>query len=446
MTEMRPSATFTAISLFAALSALLLQACDPCPSCATTKKHTPTATATSTPSVSPTPISTPSPTSTATSTPIGTATATATATPTATPTCALGPPPTTGAMFISDSSNQRVLEYLPPFTTGMSASVVFGQPDFTTSGQNVTQSGMGNPEATAFDGSGNLWSGDFYFGRVIEFVPPFSNGMNASLVIGQPNFTTNGGSSGIPASQSNMNNVVGVAFDGACNLWAGDFTNNRILEFAPPFANGMNASLVIGQTDFTSNGAATTATGLNLPQFITFDAKGNLWVSDYANNRVLEFKAPLSTGETASLVIGQTDFTSSESGTTQSTLAAPFGVAFDSDGDLWVADSVNNRALEYVAPFSSGMNASVVIGQPDFISSNAVTTQNGLASASDVKFDSAGNLYVADPNNNRVLIFEPPLTTGMNASVVIGQPNFTSSTAATSVNGLTGPLGVTIGP
>jgi secreted PhoX family phosphatase len=353
-------------------------------------------------------------------------------------------------MFISDSSNQRVLEYLPPFSNGMSASVVFGQPDFTTSGQNVTINGMGNPEATAFDAIGNLWAGDFFFGRVIEFIPPFSNGMNASTVIGQQDFTTNGGSSEIPPSQSNLNNVVGVAFDEACNLWAGDFANNRILEFMPPFSNGMNASLVIGQTDFTSSGAATTAGGLNLPQFFTFDAKGNLWVSDYANNRVLQFPAPFSTGEMATLVIGQTDLMSSGSGTTQSTLAAPFGVAFDPDGDLWVADSVNNRALEFVPPFTTGMMASVVIGQPDFISSNSVTTQNGLASASDVKFDSDGKLYVADPNNNRVLIYFPvfgagqKFTNGMNASVVIGQQNFTSSAAATSATGLTGPLGVTI--
>ena len=353
-------------------------------------------------------------------------------------------------MFISDASNSRVLEYLPPFTNGMSASVVFGQPDFTTSGQNVTQNGMGNPEATAFDAAGDLWSGDFFFGRVIEFIPPFNNGMNASTVIGQQDFTTNGGSSGIAASQSNMNNVVGVAFDLGCNLWAGDFSNNRILEFVPPFMNGMNASRVIGQTDFTSNGAATTATGLNLPQFFTFDASGNLWVADYSNNRVLKFAAPLSSGKAASLVIGQTDFVSNGSGTTQSTLAAPFGVTFDPDGDLWVADSVNNRALEFVPPFSTGMMASVVIGEPDFTSVNSVATQNGLASASDVKFDSAGRLYVADPNNNRVLIYTPvagggaKFTNGMNASTVIGQQNFTSSGSATTASGLNGPLGVTI--
>lgn len=363
----------------------------------------------------------------------------------------MGPGSVSGAMFIADSGNQRVLEYLAPFTTGMSASVVFGQPDFTTSGQNVTQNGMGNPEETAFDGLGNLWSGDFFFGRVIDFVPPFTDGMNASIVIGQADFTTNGGSSGIPASQSNMNNVVGVAFDGACNLWAGDFTNNRILEFTPPFSDGMNASMVIGQTDYTSTGAATTASGLNLPQFFTFDATGDLWVADYSNNRVLEYPAPLSSGESASLVLGQTDFVSSGGGTTQSTLAAPFGVAFDPDGDLWVADSVNNRALEFVPPFTTGMNASVVIGQQNFTSANSATTQSGLASASDVRFDASGNLYVADPNNNRVLIYNPAVSgpkfsNGMAASVVIGQSNFTSNGAATTVTGLTGPLGVTIQP
>jgi NHL repeat-containing protein len=354
-------------------------------------------------------------------------------------------------LFINDSSNQRVLEYLAPFSTGMSASVVFGQPNFTSSGQNVTQSGMGNPEAVAFDATDDMWSGDFYFGRVIEFVPPFSSGMNASIVVGQQNFTTNGGSSGISASQSNMSNVVGVAFDPACNLWAGDFNANRILKFVPPFSDGMNASMVIGQTDFTSTSAATSATGLNLPQFFTFDASGNLWVADYANNRVLMFPAPLSTGEAATLVIGQTDLMSGGSGTTQSTLAAPFGVAFDPDGDLWVADSVNNRALEFVPPFSTGMNASVVIGQQNFTSSNSATTQTGLASASDVKFDSAGRLYVADPNNHRVLIYAPlsmpglpKFTNGMGASIVIGQQDFTSNGAATTASGLAGPLGVTI--
>ena len=348
-------------------------------------------------------------------------------------------------MFVSDSGNQRVLEYLAPFTTGMRASVVFGQPNLTSSGQSLTQNGMGNPESVALDGSGDIWSTDFNYGRVLEFEPTFSNGMNASMVVGAPDFTTS--TTDNEAGQNNLSGgAVGVAFDGTCNMYVSDFRNSRVLQFVPPFSNGMNAQLVIGQSGFTSSGSATSPTGLSGPQFINFDQSGNLWVADYENNRVLEYEPPFTTNESARVVIGQTDFTSGGSGTTQSTLASPFSAAFDPDGDLWVADSVNNRVLEFVPSFANGMNASVVIGQQDFTSSNSATTQNGLASASDVKFDRAGNLYVVDPHNNRVLIFEPPLTTGMNASVVIGQQNFTSSTAATSANGLSGPLGVTIGP
>ncbi len=347
-------------------------------------------------------------------------------------------------MFVSDSGNSRVLEYLPPFTTGMSASVVFGQPDFKTSGGNATQNGMGNPEAVAVDGYGDIWAGDYYFGRAIVFVPPFSNGMYASVEVGQPDFTTPGGGT---ASASTMSGgVVGVAIDQACNLWTSDFYNNRVMEFVPPFTNAMDANIVIGQPNFTSTAAGTTESGLNLPQDIAFDASGDLWVADYVNSRVVEYKAPLATGMNASLVIGQTDFTSGGTGTSSTTLAYPFAVTFDAAGDLWVADAGNNRVLEYQPPFSTGMSASVVIGQDSFDTGNSGSGPAGLSGASSVALDISGNLYVADPNNNRVLIYNPPLTAGMSASVAIGQPDLTSSDAATTAQGLRGSLGVTIGP
>jgi sugar lactone lactonase YvrE len=350
-------------------------------------------------------------------------------------------------MFVSDSSNQRVLEYLPPFTTAMNASVVFGQPDFISSGQNLTQRGMGNPESVALDGSGDLWSADFDFSRVLEFEPQFTNGMKASTVGGEPDFVTSSGNGGGSATQSNLSGgATGVAFDGACNLWVSDFNNNRVLQYIPTFVNGMNANLVIGQSDFVSSGSNTTANGLAGPQFITFDSSGNLWVADYENNRVLEFKPTFKTNESASLVIGQTDFISGGSNTSQNGLANPFGVAFDSSGNLWVADSGNNRVLKFPQPLSSGMNASVVIGQTDFVSGGPGSGAAGLSGPSSVAFDSAGNLYVVDPNNNRVLIFHPPLVTGMSASVAIGQPDLTSTDPATTAAGLQGPLGVTIGP
>ena len=365
--------------------------------------------------------------------------------------CALGPPPTTRAMFVSDSGNARVLEYLanesPPFfTTGMSANVVFGQPDFTSSEHNLTQTGMSKPESAAIDGSGDMWSADFDYGRVLEFVPPFTpppSTDSANLVIGEPNFTTNNTYNPPEPSQSNLSGgAVGVAFDGTCNMYVSDFRSNRVLQFLAPFSNGMNANLVFGQSDFTSFGTDDSLTGFQGPQFINFDNSGNLWVADYGNDRVLEFVPPFAVPpSTNSANLAITLVSKSPS----SNLSKPFGVAFDACGDLWVADTSNNRVLEFLPPYTSGAN--LVVGQSDFRSGDAPGAgPAGLSDPRAVAFDSAGYLYVTDYGNNRVMIFAPPFTTGMNARSVIGQPDLMTTTPTTTATGLTSPQGVTIGP
>jgi hypothetical protein len=183
------------------------------------------------------------------------------------------------------------------------------------------------------------------------------------------------------------------------------------------FSNGQAASLVLGQTDFTSSGAATTSTGLHDPNRVAFDSGSNLWVADAYNNRVLEYTTPFSTGEAASIVIGQSSFTAASSATTSTGLSGPYGVVFDSSHNLWVVDTANRRVLEYATPFSTGEAASIVIGQSSFTTSGAATTSTGLYVPVGVAFDSSGNLWVGDVGNNRVLRFAaaaPPPSTPVN--------------------------------
>jgi len=80
----------------------------------------------------------------------------------------------------------------PAFVNGMNASLVIGQPSFTAEGGAIEngQTDMGDPEGVAFDKNGDLWVADRLFSRVLEFKPPFGNGMKASIVIGYPNFVT----------------------------------------------------------------------------------------------------------------------------------------------------------------------------------------------------------------------------------------------------------------
>lgn len=80
-------------------------------------------------------------------------------------------------------------------------------------------------------------------------------------------------------------------------------------------------------------------------------------------------------------------------------------MSFDKSGNLWVTDGNNARVLEYVPPFSSGMTASVVLGQQNFEGMHTGTSSNMLSEPYDVKVDGKGDLWIADTDNNRVLEF-----------------------------------------
>src|SRR5208337_3867855 len=97
----------------------------------------------------------------------------------------------------------------------------------------------------------------------------------------------------------------------------------------------------------TTGSAGTTANTLSATRIDVFDSHGGLWVSDLTNNRILEYLPPFTNNEAASVVLGQTVFTTGTAGTTANTLSAPFGITFDSSGDLWVADDNNNRIVEF---------------------------------------------------------------------------------------------------
>ncbi len=355
---------------------------------------------------------------------------------------------TTRYLVVSDYYNFRVLIYDSPFSTGESASVVLGQSNFTTiAGPGLTANGMAYPNSVAEDNDGNLYVSDSLYNRVLQFKPPFTNGMAASLVIGQPDFTTDTQNT----SQNGLNIPWCVAFDSSGNLWVGDSANYRILQFKPPFANGMNASLVIGQPNFTSNlpsgpldgGLPTSNSGLAGDNQIAFDVSGDLWVTDLWNNRVLEFEPPFANGMAASLVIGQTDFVSYGGATTASGFEGPFDVAFDSAGNLWMADEGNSRILQFTPPFSTDMSASLVLGQANFTAGNYGLAQNEMRAPFEIGFDSSGNLYVADYANDRTLQFAPPFSNNQNASLVLGKPDFTTGGEQTSATGQSQPTDAT---
>ena len=220
---------------------------------------------------------------------------------------------------------------------------------------------------------------------------------------------------------------------------------------AVPFSTGQAARLVIGQTNFTTENYGTTNTLLGSPSGIAY-SNGTLWVADANrlgatpdNNRVLRFsdigsypsatQDPTILGSTcgvcrgqADLVLGQPDFLSSNNALTPTGVRNPTGIATDGKV-LAVADTDNNRVLIWLSlPKSNGQPADVVIGQPNLTSNGTSVppTAKSLRGPSGL-WIAGGKLYVADTQDNRVLIYNQiPTTNNVAADVVVGQQNFTA--------------------
>jgi hypothetical protein len=168
------------------------------------------------------------------------------------------------------------------------------------------------------------------------------------------------------------------------------------LEFTPPYTQG--ASLVIGQASLTQNKCITSATGLCQPRGIAFDSFGNLWIADMQSNRVLEYLQPFSSGQTAKFVLGQTNMTNGGYNqgydfTQWNAFANPTGLAFDTAGDLWVSDNQNDRVLEFI-PTSSGMGTNIFSEFPNLVIGQMLCIR-GIFSAAAIAW------IIASPNRHR---------------------------------------------
>ena len=343
--------------------------------------------------------------------------------------------------------------FLP--SDGQAATLVLGQPDFTSSGFAVTQSGMYDPGDIAVDPTtGKIFVSDSVNNRVLRFnnVAALSNGAAAEAVLGQSDFVS---SSVSPTGPNTLWNPRGVAVDANGTLWVGDAYNNRVLRFdhAASTANGANADGVLGQPGFSTRDYTASQSGMWNPYYLTVDTSGRLWVADSSNRRVLRFDNAASkpNGAEADGVLGQPDFTSNASHISQNGFGNPGGLVVDGSGRLWVADLVRVLRFDNAASKPNGANADGVLGQPDFTSSVPNTTQSGMFGPDDVTIDIYGTLYVSEFNNSRVLVFgaAASLPNGANADFVLGQPDFVTqsqNTGGISAATLSLPSGVFFDP
>jgi sugar lactone lactonase YvrE len=355
-----------------------------------------------------------------------------------------------GNLYVVDQNNHRVLYYPSGSTT---ATRVYGQGgDFTTNTENkggVSADSLSWPFGVAVDGSGNLYVDDYYNQRVLYYP---SGSTTATRVYGQGgDFTTNAANKG-GISAATLYYPEGIAVDGSGNLYVADNTNQRVLFYKAGDASPTTADRVYGQggsfTSHNPNNGGISADSVYFPSKVALDSNGNLYVADTNNSRVLYYAAGDANPTTADRVYGQggdfTTGTQNQGGISADSLSYPYGVAVDGSGNLYVAEPANNRVLAYPA---GGTTATAVYGQGGDFTTNRYYLMDAshLNSPSGIAVDGGNNLYVADTDNKRVLYYPSGSATPTH---VYGQGgDFTTNTdnkGGVSADSLSWPSGVAV--
>ena len=214
----------------------------------------------------------------------------------------------------------------------------------------------------------------------------------------------------VAANTSELNNPLGIALDSAGNLYIADQLNQRIREVK---AGTISTVAGDGTPGYTGDTAAATSAELDDPSGIAVDSSGNLYIADTSNHVIRKVAGGTITTYAGTNVSGGTG---DHGLAIDAQLANPTGLTLDAAGNLYIADTGNSRIR--IVTKATGDITSLSTG--NFI----------LSSPKGVAVDAAGNVYIADTNNSRVLKVAPS-----------GSITKTTTVAGTSVIGFSGDGG-----
>ena len=347
----------------------------------------------------------------------------------------------TGAITADCTVSVRFVAAPLVFSDGQNASVVIGEADFNTSTGGTTQSLIKGVWGNADVIDGVLYLSDYTNSRVLGFnTIPTSNGASADFVLGAADFTSVGTLTS-PQTVADYNGALYVVRCNGVNLIDVYNTIPTADTTAPIAATPQTADFQI---------TAALAGGLNNPETMSV-AGGKLVVADALNNRVLIWNSVPTSDTAPDLVLGQVDFSGTDFNAgvspTASTLTYTDGIWTDGTR-LVLTDGDNHRVLIWnTFPDSNAQPADRVLGQTDF---NSAASNQGLSAPTASTLSSPygvyvhGNqLFVADNGNKRVLIWNSwPTADDQAADVVLGQADFVTVTNGPTQSLMVGPTGL----
>jgi uncharacterized protein (TIGR03437 family) len=311
-----------------------------------------------------------------------------------------------GNVFIADTGNAAIREITA--STGIinfiaGACTITSTTTDTNTGETcavgyagdgglANAAGLVEPMAVAVDSSGNVYIAEPTDGRIRE-VSTVNGKVDINTIVGNGTLGFSGDNAA--ATSAELNRPTGVAVDASGNLYIADSLNNRI-RLAKA---GGNISTFAGNGgySYSGDGGPATSAQLNAPHGVAADTAGNFYIADSGNNVVRKVSA---NGTITTLAGNGTAGFGGDGGAAASAqLSAPQGVAVDSAGNVYIADTGNSRVREV-----SGGTITTVAGNgtAGFGGDGGAATGAKLYSPVGLALDAKGNLYIADTNNSAV--------------------------------------------
>jgi len=293
-----------------------------------------------------------------------------------------------GNVYVADTNNSTIRKITPAGVTTTLAGAA---------GQNGSADGTGsaarfsNPYGIAVDSTGNVYVADSNNSTIRKIAP---GGVVTTLAGAAGQWGKADGT----GSAARFSNPVGVAVDGFGNVYVADGPNNNIRKITPAGAVTTLAGGLNGSLDGTGNAAQ-----FNYPSGVAVDCSGNIYVADTNNSTVREI-SPAGVVTTLAGAPGQTG--SADGAGSAARFNYPNGIAVDSAGNVYVADTYNSTVRE-ISPAGVVTTLAGTAGQNGSADGLGSTAQFNYPRG--VAADNAGNVYVADSENFTIRMGKPTI-------------------------------------
>ena len=246
------------------------------------------------------------------------------------------------------------------------------------------------PQSVAFDSAGDLYIADTRDNKIRMIAPAASPVITTVAGNGSTCVPVTKCGDGGPATAANLYQPMSVFIDPATtNIYIADTFGNKIR-----LVSGGTITTIAGTgaQGFAGDGAAATSALLNRPESVFLDSSGNLIIADEGNERIRQ----ISGGNISTIAGG--GLGNDGGPALNAILADPFNLTEDSSGNLYIADTLNNR-IRFINASTHIISTFAGTGNAGYSGDNGPATSATLDGPTGVAIDSAGDVFIADTNN-----------------------------------------------